>query len=146
MKIYLASDHAGFTLKEALKLGLSKEYEVIDLGPDKYDSGDDYPDLVAPAALAVSENPENRAIIIGKSGEGEAMVANRFKNVRAAVYYGTPKDIIRLSREHNDANVLSLGAGFLSEQEAVEAARTWLQTPFAADVRHVRRLKKLASL
>lgn len=100
MKIYLASDHAGFELKNSLKIFLEKEgYEVNDLGPSEYNKDDDYPDFMRPVAEEVSNDPENnRGIIIGGSGQGEAMVANRFNGVRAAVYYAHNLDIIKLSR------------------------------------------------
>ncbi len=144
MKIFLASDHAGFKLKEALKkyvAGLG--YEIKDFGAFTYDEKDDYPDFVRKAAEAVANDPEqSRGVILGASGQGEAMVANRFKNIRAAVYYGGSTDIIKLSREHNNANVLSLGARFLSEGEAKNAVKLWLETPFSEEERHIRRISK----
>lgn len=170
MKVYLGTDHAGFQLKEKLKGWLSAQgHEVEDMGAHELDSKDDYPDFVAPVAKAVAEDPEKRrGIVLGGSGQGEAMVANRFRGVRAAVFYGSPLrrkrlserhtqangisesapgfaelDIIRLSREHNDANVLSLGARFLTEEEAKEAVKLWLETPFRGEARHVRRIKKI---
>lgn len=145
MKLLLASDHAGFELKEKIKERLTKEgYIIEDVGPTEHDPGDDYPDCIAPAARLVSESPgELKAIIFGKSGQGEAMVANRFKNVRATVFYGGPEKIIRLSREHNDANVLSLAAGFLDEREALLAIKKWLDTDFSGDERHKRRILKI---
>lgn len=145
MKILLASDHAGFELKGSLAVFLSEEgHEIVDMGPAVYDEGDDYPDFIAKVADAVSKDPEGaRGIVVGGSGEGEAMVANRFPRVRAAVYYGGALDIIRLSREHNDANVLSLGARFLDEAAAKEAVSLWLRTAFSGDERHTRRIKKI---
>lgn len=143
MIIYFATDHAGFSLKEALVPYVRDElgYEVADCGAAAYDENDDYPALIRTAGKAVSDNPEHaRAIILGGSGQGEAMVANRFPHVRATVYYGGPRDIITLSREHNDANVLSLGARFVSEDEAREVIALWLRTPFSGDERHVRRI------
>jgi ribose 5-phosphate isomerase B len=141
MKIHLATDHAGFEHKESLKAYLlSKGYEVIDHGAKELNEGDDYPGFISSAAKAVIADPESRAIVFGGSGEGEAMVANRFKGVRAAVYYGGNKDILVFSRAHNDANILSLGARFLVEEEVNEAADIWLQTEFSGDDRHVRRL------
>jgi ribose 5-phosphate isomerase B len=141
MKIHLATDHAGFEHKESLKAYLlSKGYEVIDHGAKELNEGDDYPGFISSAAKAVIADAESKAIVFGGSGEGEAMVANRFKGVRAAVYYGGNKDILIFSRAHNDANVLSLGARFLVEEEVNEAADIWLQTEFSGDERHVRRL------
>ncbi|MEK7554369.1 MAG: RpiB/LacA/LacB family sugar-phosphate isomerase [Patescibacteria group bacterium] len=142
MKIYLASDHAGFKLKEALKKFLTGPgYEIEDCGAFSLDPEDDYPTFVRLAAKAVADDPDRRkAIIIGGSGQGEAMVANRYHGVRAAVFYGGPIDIIKLSREHNDANVLSLGARFLPEFEALKVVELWLKTPFSKEKRHQRRI------
>src|SRR5687768_1279975 len=105
MKVYLATDHAGFALKNKIKDFLEKEgYMVEDCGPFEYDKDDDYPDFIKLAAEKVSQDPENsKAIILGGSGQGEAIVANKFPHVRAVVYYGGPEDIITLSREHNDS-------------------------------------------
>ena len=145
MTIYLASDHAGFELKEKVKKFLiDSGYEVEDFGAFKLDPDDDYPDFIRKAAEAVSKDPENsRAIILGGSGEGEAMVANRYKGVRAAVYYGSKEEILKLSREHNDANVLALGARFLNPKEALEAVAFWLKHPFSRKERHQRRIQKI---
>lgn len=145
MKIYLASDHAGFELKEQIKGWLLEwDCEFEDMGAKEHNESDDYPDLIRPAAKEVAHDPENaKAIILGGSGQGEAMVANRYKGVRAAVYYGGNEDIIKLSREHNDANVLSLGARFLKEGEAKSVIKLWLDTPFSKEERHKRRINKL---
>jgi ribose 5-phosphate isomerase B len=145
MKIYLGSDHAGFELKEMLKTFLSKnDYEVEDLGPHEYIETDDYPDFVRPVAEAVAREPESRGVVIGKSGQGEAMVANRVRGVRAAVYYGHEPSILKLSREHNDANVLALASGFLlTDEDAKSAVELWLKTPFSGAERHMRRIAKL---
>lgn len=146
MKIYLATDHAGFELKEKVKQYLEREgYKVEDFGAYEFDKEDDYPDFISKAAEAVSKNPQNRAIILGGSGQGEAMVANKFPNVRAVVFYGNI-DMIPLTREHNDANILSLGARFLTEDEAIEAVRLFLEIPFSNEDRHVRRIDKIKQL
>ena len=144
MTIYLAADHAGFELKEKIKKSLIElDYKVEDFGAKVFDTNDDYPDFIHKAAEAVSKDPQSsRAVIFGGSGQGEAMVANRYKNVRAAVYYGGSLDIVKLSREHNDANVLSLGARFLKEEEALKAVQLWLRTDFSGEERHKRRLAK----
>lgn len=145
MKIHLAADHAGFALKEKLKAFLiSQEYQVEDHGALSYSDGDDYPDYMRPAAEALAKNPEEeRAIIMGGSGQGEAMVANRVKGVRCAVYYGgNNMDIVKLSREHNNANALAIGARFVKDDEAFTAINLWLATPFPGDERHVRRIGK----
>lgn len=143
--IYLGADHAGFELKEKLKIFLKElGYETEDMGNFVFDEKDDYPDFVRQVADAVAKEPENnRGIILGGSSQGEAMVANRIKGIRAAVVYNYNEDIIRLSREHNDANVLSLGARFLSEEEAKKTVRLWLETNFSGEERHKRRIKKI---
>lgn len=144
MKIYIAADHAGFELKETLKEfveGLG--HEVFDCGATEMVSGDDYPDFISLAASGVSKDSSSRAIVLGGSGQGEAMVSNRFKNVRATVYYGGTPDVVKISREDNDANVLSIGARFVEEEEAKEAVKVWLETPFSGDERHIRRTEKI---
>ena len=145
MTIYIATDHAGFALKEKLVSFLrEKGYDVIDCGAETFDPEDDYPRFIEKAARAVSEDPENRkAIILGGSGQGEAMVANRVKGVRATVYYGGNPEIIALSREHNNANVLSLGARFVSEEEAKQSVELWLSLPFTGAQRHTRRIAQI---
>ncbi|MEK7579622.1 MAG: RpiB/LacA/LacB family sugar-phosphate isomerase [Patescibacteria group bacterium] len=152
MIIYLATDHRGFQLKERIKEWLSEwGYKYEDLGAFEYNQEDDYPDFIRKAARAVANDPEHsRGIILGGSGQGEAMMANRFKNVRASVYYGPSmssgqagEEIIKMSREHNDSNILSLGASFLNEEEAKKAVKLWLDTKFTREERHLRRIAKL---
>ncbi|MFQ6608576.1 MAG: RpiB/LacA/LacB family sugar-phosphate isomerase [Fidelibacterota bacterium] len=141
--IFLGADHAGFELKEAIKGHLkSSNFVVEDFGAHWFDSDDDYPDFIRPVAEAVAKDTVSRGIIIGGSGQGEAMCANRIKGVRAAVFYGGPEEIVRLSRGHNDANVLSLGARFLSTDEAIQAVDIWLSVSFNGG-RHLRRIDKL---
>ena len=131
-KILLGTDHAGFELKEEVKKYLLKNgYEVEDKGAHSFDKNDDYPDFIKPVAKEVSKNPQCRGIIFGASGQGEAIAANRFKGARAALYYGGNTEIITLSRTHNDANILSLGAGFVSKDEAIKAIKLWLDTDFS---------------
>ena len=144
MTIHFASDHAGFEMKNSLVTFVKEElgFEVIDHGASEYNEEDDFTDFVVPAVKSTVGN-NDRAIILGGSGQGEAMAANRIRGVRAAVYYGGNEEIITLSREHNDANVLSLGARFLTIDEAKKAVRLWLQTSFSMDERHVRRIGKL---
>ena len=144
MKIHLATDHAGLELKNAIKTYLQKKYIIVDHGAYEYDALDDYPDFIFPCALAVSRDISSRGIILGGSGQGEAMAANRIKGVRAAVFYNGPIEIIKLSREHNDANILSLGARFMSKSEIIKVIELWLSEPFAGG-RHTRRVKKLDS-
>jgi ribose 5-phosphate isomerase B len=149
MQIHIASDHAGLIAKEYVQQVLeSLGHEVIDYGANDYDKDDDYPDFIRPAAQAVGEaylsgKTDVRGIIFGGSGQGEAIVANRVPGVRAAVWYGGDMRIILLSREHNDANMLSLGARFMDKGIAEEAVKTWLDTPFSNDDRHIRRIKKI---
>ena len=145
MKIHLATDHAGLELKEKVKLYLSDlNYEVIDHGAYEYDALDDYPDFIFPCANAVSNDLESKGIILGGSGQGEAMAANRVKGARAAVFYNGPDEIIKLSRKHNNANILSLGARFMSEKEIYKIIDIWFETDFEAG-RHQRRIDKLDS-
>ena len=143
MIIHIATDHAGLELKEKVKSYLSKlDYEVIDHGAYEYDALDDYPDFIFPCAKAVSNDLNSKGIILGGSGQGEAMAANRVKGVRAAVFYNGPDEIIKLSRQHNDANILSLGARFMSDQEMYKIIELWLSTDFESG-RHKRRIEKL---
>ena len=146
MKIFFGSDHAGFELKQKLVPFVeSFGFEVIEKGPMILNSDDDYPDYLAPVAREVMNDKEARGVILGGSGQGEAITANRFIGVRAVVYYGGPLEIIKLSREHNNANILSLGARFVSENDAKQAVRLWLETEFSGDERHLRRIKKIDS-
>ena len=147
MKIYLGSDHAGFKLKEDIRHFLVEAgYEVADLGPNREAPGDDYPDYVRPVAEHVAKEENARGIVFGGSGEGEAMVANRIPGVRAAVWYGKNDRIVTLSREHNDANVLAVGARFVSDEEAKRGIKLWLETPFSNDPRHKRRIDKIDNI
>lgn len=148
MKIYISSDHAGFELKAHLLAYLqSQGHEAVDLGPAEFDKQDDYPDTISPVPKEISAGrADEMGIVIGHSGQGEALVANKFKNVRAGVYYGGPIEILKLLREHNNANVLSLGAHFVSKEEAEAAVQTFLHTAFSGDERHVRRIEKIHNL
>jgi ribose 5-phosphate isomerase B len=145
--IYIASDHAGFELKNTIFNHLRETgREIEDVGPFAYDKMDDYPDFVYPCAVKVAVDvANNRGIIIGWRGNGEAMVANKVKGIRAAVYYGGNKEIVRLSRDHNDANVLSLGAGFIPVEEIKEVIDQWLALPFGAG-RHAPRVEKIKKI
>ncbi|MFT7557881.1 MAG: ribose 5-phosphate isomerase B [Planctomycetota bacterium] len=145
MKIYLATDHAGYEMKEAIKSWLlERNYEVEDFGAFEYDPTDDYPDFIIPAAYAVHHNPDtSRAIILGGSGAGEAIAANRFHNVRAMVYNSPNLELVKLGREHNNTNVLSLGARFIDNRHAFEAIELWLETEYLTESRHERRLQEV---
>ena len=144
-RIVLATDHAGFKLKEAVKKSLLElGLEVKDFGAFEYESTDDYPDFINPAAKFISENDNTMGIIFGGSGQGEAMAANRFKGVRAAVFYDGPDEIINLSRLHNNANVLSFGSRFIDADRAIELIKKWLGVEFEGG-RHQKRIEKLDS-
>ena len=152
MKIFVGTDHAGYVLKDKLVSSLKGAgYEVVDKGAYKYDEEDDYPDFVIPVAEEVSKDPKNaKGIILGGTGEGEAIAANRFPNIRAVVSYGNAKpivddesNIIIRSRQHNNSNILSLGARYFTEESIMEAVNLWLNTPFSEDERHIRRLAKI---
>ena len=164
MQLYLASDHAGFELKEKVKTFLNeKGFDVTDCGAAEFNKDDDYPDFISKAAEAVSKDPENsKALIFGGSGQAEAMVANKYDRVRCALFYAAivpfgaadvtggksedPLEMIRLTREHNNANVLSIGARFVDEDMVKKAVTQWLETTFKNEERHVRRIEKISKL
>lgn len=163
MKVYLATDHAGFELKNKIVEYLKTEgYEVEDCGPDTYDKNDDYPDFISKAAKKVSENPDEFGIVFGGSGQGEAIVANKFKNVRCALFYGPvipsvatditgqtsddPYEMLRLTREHNNSNMLSIGVRFLSPEDAMRAIKLFLQSKYSGEERHARRIQKITAI
>ena len=145
MKIYIASDHAGFHLKKQLIQYLKvKDFEVEDCGAYELNEADDYPDFIIPCAQKVSDDPSSVGIVIGGSGQGEAIAANKVKGIRAAIYNGgDAKTIGRLAKEHNNANVLSLGARLISQDDAKKAVTAWLDAKFEGG-RHVRRVDKIA--
>lgn len=163
MRIYLGTDHAGYELKEKIREFLLRGgYDVVDCGAYSFDKNDDYPDFIGKAAEGVSKDPESKGIVLGGSGQGEAMTANKYKNVRCALFYmptppgtvidiaGTkisdPFEMLKLTREHNDANMLSLGARFLKGYEAIKAVEIFLDTRFPGDERHVRRIEKIKKI
>lgn len=155
MKIFIGTDHAGYVLKEKLVAFLkARGHEVVDKGAFEYNERDDYPDFVVPVAREVSKNPDKaRGIILGGTGEGEAIAANKFPHVRATVYYGkaTPvvedeSNIIVRSRQHNNSNILSLAARYLTEEDMMEAVNLWLNTEYSYDERHIRRLGKIDAI
>ena len=164
MKVYLATDHTGFELKNKVKQFLQQEgYEVEDCGAEEYDKNDDYPDFISKAAEAVSNDPENsRGVIFGGSGQGEAMLANKYKGIRCALFYTPslpteavniegrksedPFEILKLTREHNRANMLSIGVRFLKDKDALKAIKLWLETPDPVDEKHKRRVEKIKKL
>lgn len=144
MNIFLATDHAGYDDKELLKAWLeSAGHTVHDFSNPRLDPKDDYPDFVLPLVRTLAENPGHFGIVLGHSGQGEAMAANRQSGIRAAVYYGGNLELVRLARQHNNANVLSLAAGFLTFEEAQQAVGVFLAESFSGNERHVRRIAKL---
>jgi ribose 5-phosphate isomerase B len=163
MKISLAADHTGFEQLKDLKEHVeSMGHECINYGPASLNINDDYPDFIFKAAEAVAKKECERGIILGGSGQGEAMAANRLKGVRCAVFYGpavvgriidvngrvssSPYEIVKLSREHNDSNMLSLAARFVAMVDMKQVVKLWLETPFTEQPRHVRRIDKIDRL
>jgi ribose 5-phosphate isomerase B len=143
MKIGIASDHAGFDLKDYLKEQLKAEgYQVQDFGPE-FKKAVDYPDYAARVARAIGEKQVDRGILICGTGIGMGIAANKFKDVRAAMC--NCPDLARLAREHNDANVLTLGGRIIARELAWETTRTFLETPFLRG-RHLRRVTKIKKL
>ncbi len=160
MKIALATDHGGYEqLKELIEFLETLGHSCQDFGPLKYDPEDDYPDFIIPAAKAVASGDCQFGIVLGRSGQGEAMAANRIKKVRCGVYYGPavakgavdasgavshdPYEIVRNSRKHNDANMLSLAASYVPLEEMKNVIKLWLETSFTNEPRHIRRHEKL---
>ncbi|MDE1966294.1 MAG: RpiB/LacA/LacB family sugar-phosphate isomerase [Patescibacteria group bacterium] len=154
MKVYFAGDHGFFELKTKLieRVG-ALGHEAEDIGAFAFDAEDDYPDFITPCAKKVAADAGSFGIIGGGSGEGEAMCANRIPGIRCAVFYGEPSrpqtdatgnvlDLISSAREHNDANMLSIGGRFVTEEEAVAAVEKFLATPFSGAARHARRIAK----
>ena len=143
MRVYLGSDHAGFELKAAVIAWLAEAgHEAVDCGPASYDPEDDYPVFVLRAAQGVADDPGSLGIVIGGSGNGEQIASNKVPGIRAALAWTA--ETAQLARQHNDANVLSLGARMYSEDEAVSIAAAFLETPFSGDARHIRRLAMIA--
>jgi ribose 5-phosphate isomerase B len=147
-RIVVASDHAGFAQKEIIRQWLETRGGVVveDCGAYTYDAEDDYPAFMFDASKKVATDPTAVAVLFGGSGQGEAMMANRVRGVRAVVYYGGNDDIIRLSREHNGANVLSFGARFVAVDEMKSAIELWLQTPAFASEKYQRRAAQMDNL
>ena len=144
--IYISGDHAGFKIKQKIIPWLEKQgHKVIDCGPFKYKKDDDYPDFVIPMAKKVAKNKDSRGVIIAGSGQGEVVAANRIRGIRTVLYYGyvSPQRVLKLSRAHNDSNVISMGAKVLSVKQIKQAIKIWLAAPFSNSTRHKRRLKKL---
>jgi ribose 5-phosphate isomerase B len=140
MKIGIGSDHAGFKYKEEIKRFLnSLGHQVADFGTSSEESVD-YPVFIRPVAVAVARGEVDRGIVLGGSGNGEAMVANRVEGIRCALCWNV--ESARLARQHNDANMISLGQRMMSQEQALEIVRVWLDTPFEGG-RHVRRIEMI---
>ncbi len=143
MKIALGTDHAGYELKERIKQYLTeKGHEVKDFGTYSNEACD-YPDFIYPAALAVGRGECDRAVVMGGSGNGETIVANKVRGVRCAVCWN--EELARLSRAHNDANAISIGARMIPVELALKMVDIWLTTPFDGG-RHARRIQKISAL
>ena len=144
MRVYLGSDHAGFELKAAIVAWLGEAgHEVVDCGPASYDPEDDYPVYVLRAARGVIDDPGSLGVVIGGSGNGEQIASNKVPGIRAALAWTT--ETARLARQHNDANVLSLGARMYSQDDALSFVKAFLETRFSGEARHVRRLAMIAA-
>ncbi|MEO3781799.1 ribose-5-phosphate isomerase [Actinocorallia sp. B10E7] len=143
MRVFLGSDHAGYELKEHLVGWLKANgHEPVDCGPSVYDALDDYPPFVLRAAEATAAEPGSLGIVLGGSGNGEAIAANKVKGVRAALVWS--ESTSTLAREHNDANVISLGARQHSLEEATRFVELFLATPYSGESRHTRRIDMIS--
>ena len=145
MRVHIGTDHAGFELKEKVVAHLREAgHDVVDHGAHSYDALDDYPPFCIETAKAVVDEPGSLGVVIGGSGNGEQMAANCVEGVRAALVWSDAT--ARLAREHNDANMMALGAGFVGELLALEIVDTFLDTPFSNGERHKRRIEKLMAV
>ncbi|MGH8792105.1 MAG: ribose-5-phosphate isomerase, partial [Stackebrandtia sp.] len=143
MRVYVGSDHAGYELKSVLAAHLKAAgYDVVDVGPHAYDAEDDYPPFCLNAAARTAADPGSLGVVLGGSGNGEQIAANKVAGVRAALAW--KPEIARLAREHNDANVVSLGARMHSAGEALAIVDEFLATPYSGADRHSRRIGQLA--
>jgi len=143
VRIHIGSDHAGLEFKNKIVAHLkSKGHDVTDHGPHSFDPLDDYPVFCIPAAEAVAKDPGSFGIVLGGSGNGEQMAANKVKGIRAALVWS--KETAKLAREHNDANVISLGGRMHDEEFCLDLVDTFLSTPFSNDERHIRRISLIS--
>ncbi|WP_370027764.1 ribose-5-phosphate isomerase [Planotetraspora sp. GP83] len=143
MRVYIGADHAGYELKNHLVSWLKEHgHEVVDCGPSGYDAEDDYPPFVLRAARGVADDQGSLGIVIGGSGNGEQIAANKVRGIRAALAWND--DTAKLAREHNDANVISVGARMHPQEVAVRFVELFLATPFSGAERHSRRIEQLA--
>ncbi|AWL32178.1 ribose-5-phosphate isomerase [Streptomyces albidoflavus] len=144
MRVYLGSDHAGYELKNHLVDWLKANgHDPVDCGPHLYDAADDYPPFCLRAAERTAADPDSLGIVIGGSGNGEQIAANKVKGVRCALAWS--KETAALGREHNNANVVSVGARMHTEEEATDFVATFLATPYSDEARHTRRIDMLSA-
>ena len=144
MKIHIGSDHAGLEFKAKIIDHLKKGgHDVTDHGPIEYDAQDDYPVFCIPAALAVAKDPNSFGIVLGGSGNGEQIAANKVNGVRAALVWSV--ETAKLAREHNNANVISIGGRLHEEAFCLQLVDTFLATPFSGDERHIRRINQIST-
>ncbi len=142
MRVHIGTDHAAFEMKQFLVAALTEQgYEVVDHGALEYDAQDDYPNTIIPCAEGVAGDEGSLGIVLGGSGNGENIAANKVKGVRCALAYAP--ELAKLGREHNNANVVAMGGRFHSNEEALEIALAFLTTPFSHDARHQRRIDLL---
>ena len=143
--VYLGTDHGGYQLKEEIKAYLAQNnISAEDLGAHTLDPEDDYPDFIIPVAKRVASDPSSLGIIIGRSGNGEVIAANKIKGARAALCLN--EEMANKAKQHNNANILSLGADYITQDVAKKIVKVFIKTPFSNEERHVRRLKKIESL
>lgn len=143
MRVHIGSDHAGLEFKAKIIDHLRGQgHEVLDHGPFEFDALDDYPKFCIPAAEAVAKDPGSFGVVLGGSGNGEQMAANKVAGIRAALVWSI--ETAKLAREHNDANVISIGGRMHPEKFCLELVDTFLATPFSGDERHVRRIAQIA--
>lgn len=144
MRVHLGGDHAAYETQRDLVAWLGEQgHEVVDHGPTEYDEQDDYPVFVIAAAHAVAEDPGSLGVVLGGSGNGEQMAANKVAGVRAALAWDV--ELARLAREHNDAQIVSIGARFTAPALAREIVAAFLDTPFSGVERHARRLAMVSA-
>jgi ribose 5-phosphate isomerase B len=144
MRIHIGSDHAGLELKATLVAHLkSQGHEVTDHGPHEYDALDDYPDFCIPAAQATAKDSSSLGIVLGGSGNGEQMAANKVKGIRAALCWSV--ETAKLAKEHNNANVIALGGRMHTQEVCIKILDAFITTPFSQDERHIRRINKISA-
>lgn len=143
--VYLGADHGGYQLKEELKVWLAENnIPGEDMGAHSFGPEDDYPDFIIPVAKKVASDPQSLGVIIGRSGNGEAIAANKVKGIRAALCLD--ETMARKAREHNNANIISLGADYISQDEAKKIVKVFISASFSNEERHIRRIDKIKTI